>query len=149
MGFTQKPLLTWMMSVSPESKECKTNSFLLHYFEWIRNNKMQDFCIPKKADKDIIPNERKVARQGPCKCFTLHTARLTSDAAVNYVELHITTVRTAARQLLLFFFSGRVHICSVLRTLKGIIQTNIRSVQIWHVCFSSFSLHVVLVQCNK
>lgn len=57
---------------------------------------MQDFCIPKTADKSIDLNEREVVLQGCCKPFTLHSARPMNDIAVKYVELHIAPVRTAA-----------------------------------------------------
>lgn len=57
---------------------------------------MQDFRIPKRADKNIILNERGVVLQGCCKLFTPQSARLMSDTAVNYVGLRITPVRTAA-----------------------------------------------------
>lgn len=57
---------------------------------------MQDFYNAKTADKNIILNEREVVLQGCCKHFTLHSARLMSDTAVNYVELHIAPVRAAS-----------------------------------------------------
>lgn len=84
---------------------------------------------------------REVVLHGCWKPFTLQSARLMSDTAVNDVELCTVPVQSAASIYCLFvsFFEKNCFVFILLRrvppfalfcTLKGVIQMNTRSVQI-------------------